>query len=122
MKESKIVSKPLPRGRNGGRKPKISANRKPTQANFYVPAEELAAFCELVPSATDRNQLISKWVRAYTISNGESDRLFAQSPALLKVIAYLEAQSEPPEDLLDECQSLLVSRDSNGDEPENLIV
>ena len=121
MKESKIVSKPLPRGRNGGRKPKLSANRKPTQANFYVPAEELAAFCELVPITADRNQLISKWVRAYTISNGESDRLFAQSPALLKIIAYLEAQPELPEDLLDECQSLLVNRDSDGGEQADLI-
>lgn len=52
---------------------------------------------------------------------GESDRLFAQSPALLKVIAYLEAQSEPPEDLLDECQALLVNRDSSGEEQADLI-
>ncbi|WP_293134607.1 hypothetical protein [Microcoleus sp. bin38.metabat.b11b12b14.051] len=68
MKKNSTTSKVLPRGRNGGRKPNVSTSRKPTQANILIPAEELDAFWDLMPSATDRNQLISKWVRAIAYS------------------------------------------------------
>jgi hypothetical protein len=90
-----------PRGRSGGRKPKYSADTKPIQANFKLPAGELAAFCELVPEPAYRNQLIAQWIRAYTIANGESNRLLAQSPTLAKNIAYLEA-NDGPQDLIDD--------------------
>lgn len=98
--------KRLPRGRNGGRKP-ITPNRKPTQANIQVPLEELEAFRAIAPTATERNQLVCQWMRAYTIAGGESDRLFSQSPTIGKILGHLEA-TNAPDDLIDEVFTLIV--------------
>lgn len=100
------MTKPIPRGRNGGRKP-ITPNRKPTQANLQVPLEELEAFKTVAPTAAERNQLVTQWMRAYTLLGGESDRLFAQSPTIGKILGYLEA-TNAPDDLIDEVFNLIV--------------
>jgi hypothetical protein len=100
------MTKPIPRGRNGGRKP-LDLNRKLTQANIQVPLEELEAFKALAPTAAERNQLVCQWMRAYTIAGGESDRLFAQSPTIGKVLGYLEA-TDAPDELIDEVFTLIV--------------
>jgi hypothetical protein len=111
MKKTKITQKRIPRGRSGGRKPIYSASSKPTQANLYIPAKELEAFCALVPATADRNRLVAGWMRAYTIAGGESDRLLAQSLALLQAIAYLEGLPESPEELIEKLFSLVVMSD-----------
>lgn len=83
------------------------------QLIFYFPAWLLEAFKALVPQQRDRNNLAIDWVRAYVVACGESDRLFAQSPILLKAIHWIESQPEPDEALLGELQSLLVERASD---------
>jgi hypothetical protein len=111
MKKTKITQKRIPRGRSGGRKPAYLPNRKPVQTNLYLPAEEFEALVVIVPEAADRNALVSRWVRAYIIAGGESDRLLAQSPALLQAIAYLEGLPESPEELIEKLFSLVVMSD-----------
>lgn len=108
------MPKRIARGKSGGRKPVYSERSKPTQANLYLPAGEFEAFCELVPATADRNKLVTQWVRAYTIANGETDRLLAQSPTALKLLAYLDA-TDAPEELRDELESLIVQRVSDED-------
>lgn len=98
--------KTLPRGRNGGRK-SLAPNRKPVQANILVPKEELDAFVTLVQIPADRNRLVASWMRAYSIAGGESDRLFAQSPTIGKVLSHLEA-TDAPDWLIDEVFDLIV--------------
>ncbi|MEG4251083.1 hypothetical protein [Microcoleus sp. Pol10D4] len=105
-KESKT-----PRGRKGGRTPLPEAEKREL-AQFYLPRWLLAAFKELIPVAADRSNLVTKWVRAYAISNGESDRLLAQSPIASEVLEYLEATSAPQE-LIDKLESLIVTRASD---------
>jgi hypothetical protein len=106
------MPKRIARGRSGGRKPIHSEQSKPTQSNLYLPAGEFKAFCELVPATADRNKLVAQWVRAYTISGGESDRLLAQSPLSAKLTTYLEA-TDAPQELRDELESLMVARASD---------
>lgn len=106
------MPKRIARGKSGGRKPVYSETTKPTQANLYLPAGELDAFCELVPATADRNKLVTQWVRGYLTANGETDRLLAQSPTALKLLAYLEA-TDAPEELRDELESLIVQRASD---------
>jgi hypothetical protein len=108
----KTMLKRIARGKSGGRKKIHSREDKPTQANLYLPAAELEAFCRLVPAAADRNKLVTGWVRAYTIADGESDRLLAQSPLSAKLATYLEA-TDAPQELQDELESLMVARASD---------
>ncbi len=103
------MPKRITRGRSGGRKPVYSEKNKPAQANLYLPAGDLDNFCKLVPATADRNKLVTQWVRAYTIANGETDRLLAQSPLAAKLLAYLEA-TDAPEQLRDRLKSLIVQR------------
>lgn len=100
------MSKRLPRGRNGGRKA-TPLNRKPTQANIQVPLEDLEAFKAIASTAAERNQLVTQWMRAYTLSGGESDRLFSQLPTIGKILGHLEATNAPDE-LIDEVFNLIV--------------
>lgn len=104
--------KRLPRGRNGGRPPKYTANNQPVQTNLYIPASDFENFCELVPETAARNELATGWVRGYVTARGETDRLLAQSPTALKLLACLEA-TDAPEELRDELESLIVRRDSD---------
>lgn len=91
---------------------KISDNDQTVQAHFVILHWLLKEFTTLVPEPAYRNRLITQWIRAYITSNGESDRLLAQSPTILKNIAYLEA-TDAPQDLIDENYSLLVERASD---------
>lgn len=100
------MSKRLPRGRNGGRKA-TPLNRKPTQANIQVPLEDLEAFKAIASTAAERNQLVTQWMRRYTISGGESDCLFSQLPTIGKILGHLEA-TNAPDDLIDEVFNLIV--------------
>lgn len=100
---------PKPRGRNGGRK-RLPPEEKAVQSNIYLPGALNDDLQKLVPLASDRNKLVTRWVRAYLISNGESDRLLAQSPTVAKVLSYLE-ETEAPQELRDEVESLIVNRD-----------
>lgn len=100
-----------PRGRNGGRIP-LSPEKKRELAYFYLPRWLLEAFKVLIPVAADRSNLVTDWVRAYVITNGESDRLLAQSPLAAELLSYLEA-TDAPEDLRDRLESLIVQRASD---------
>lgn len=91
---------------------KINDNDQTVQAHFIMPHWLLKEFNALVPEPAYRNKLITQWIRVYIASNGESDRLLAQSPTILKNIAYLEA-TDAPQDLIDENYSLLVERASD---------
>lgn len=100
-----------PRGRSGGRN-RLPPAEKKQQVIFYIPAWLLEAFLELVPQQVDRNKLVINWLRAYTIANGESDRLVAQSPVAAELAAYLEA-TDAPQELRDKLESLMVARASD---------
>ena len=91
---------------------RINDNDQTVQAHFVIPHWLLKELTALVPEPAYRNRLIIQWIRAYITSNGESDRLLAQSPTILKNIAYLEA-NDGPQDLIDENYSLLVERGSD---------
>ena len=108
--------------RAGARRPKLNPADRLEKYIVSLPAGLIEAFEIVIGGRLQAKNQIRQWVRGYTVARGESDRLFAQSPTLLRVIAYLEAQSEPPEDLLDECHSLLVERTPDGELPSVLIV
>lgn len=95
-----------------GRK-SLPTHQKKEQFNVSLPPGDAIALKILIPSASERNDLIKEWVRAYLVARGKSDRLFAQSPTLLKAIRWIESQPEPDEELLDELHSLLVTRESD---------
>ena len=94
-----------------GRKP-LPTHQKKEQFNVSLPPGDVIALKILIPSATERNELIKKWVRAYVIFGGESDRLLAQSPLAAELMAYLEA-TDAPEHLRDRLESLIVQRASD---------
>jgi hypothetical protein len=94
-----------------GRKP-LPTHQKKEQFNVSLPPGDAIALKILIPSATERNELIKKWVRAYVINHGESDRLLAQSPLAAELLTYLEA-TDAPEHLRDRLESLIVQRDSD---------
>lgn len=96
------------RGRNGGRV-SLPPEEKRELAQFYLPRWLLEAFKELIPVAGDRSNLILRWVRAYVVANGESDRLLAQSSVAGEILNYLEA-SEAPQELIDKLESVIVAR------------
>ena len=101
-----------PRGRNGGRRSTVSEDDRKEQANVWLPKWVNKALRDLVPVATERNNLFTAWARAYLVSNGESDRLLAQSSTATKLMAYLEATNASQE-LMDELEALMVVRDSD---------
>lgn len=78
-----------------------------SKTNLLVEKEHWEAFCSLVPTAKERNELVTKWIRAYTIAGGESDRLLAQSSLALKLIAHLESSSL----LSQELEGLVINRE-----------
>lgn len=104
-------TKKRPRGRSGGRVP-LPKEEKAETLYTSLPRWLLEAFKKLVPRGIDRSKLIISWVRAYTIANGESDRLLAQSPLAAELMAYLEA-TDAPEHLRDRLESLIVQRVSD---------
>jgi hypothetical protein len=112
--QSPVSKEKKPRGgsRTGaGRKP-LPTHQKKEQFNVSLPPGDAIALKILIPSATERNELIKKWVRAYVINHGESDRLLAQSPLAAELLTYLETQSTPEaESLAEKLQSLVVTRE-----------
>lgn len=112
--QSPVGKEKKPRGgsRTGaGRKP-LPTHQKKEQFNVTLPPGDAIALKILIPSATERNELIKKWVRAYVINHGESDRLLAQSPLAAELLTYLEA-TDAPEHLRDRLESLIVQRISD---------
>jgi hypothetical protein len=101
-----------PRGRNGGRRATVSEDDRKEQANVKLPRWLNKALRNLVPVATDRNNLFAAWARAYVVANGESDRLLAQSSVAGELLNYLEA-SDAPLELINKLESVIVTRDSD---------
>ena len=91
-----------------GRKP-LPTHQKKEQFNVSLPPGDVIALKILIPSATERNELIKKWVRAYVIAGGESDRLLMQSSVAVEVLAYLES-TDAPQELIDKVESAIVAR------------
>lgn len=101
-----------PRGRSGGRPRTVPETEQKVQSNIKLPRWIDEALRVLVPLAPDRNKLFADWARAYVISNGESDRLLAQSPVAAELAAYL-ARIDAPQELRDKLESLIVVRVSD---------
>jgi len=89
-------------------RPPLKRGRK-TQTNLMVEETAWAMLCRLIPEATDRNNLVTKWVRSH-IANPNSDRLLSESPLAIEILNYLEA-NDAPEELIKELESLVVGRD-----------
>jgi hypothetical protein len=75
-------------------------------------AGDFADFVAIMGSVVAAKKQIERWVRAYPIVRGETDRLITQSPLAAELLAYLEA-TNAPENLRDWVESLIVQRESD---------
>ena len=60
---------PKPRGRNGGRRPKPEGE-KLQQLTVYLNGKLKDEFLSLVPIPTERNRLISDWIKEFIVDGG----------------------------------------------------
>ena len=91
-------------------RPPLRHGRK-TKTNLLIEETAWQQLCRIVPNSTERNNLATKWTRAY-ISDPDCDRLLSQAPLANKLLNYLEATNAPQE-LIEELESLLSARASD---------
>ena len=99
-------------GSHGGGRKRKHEDEKSIKATFQINNGVWKYFCSLVCEPAKRHKLIQGWIQIYSIAGGESDRLLAQSPLAVKLLAYLET-TDAPEDLRDRLESLIVYRASD---------
>lgn len=99
-------------------RPPLRHGRK-TKTNLLIEETAWQQLCRIVPNSTERNNLATKWTRAY-ISDPDCDtanatlreRLLSQAPLAIKLLNHLEA-TNAPEELIEELESLLIARASD---------
>jgi hypothetical protein len=98
--------------RRGAGRPEIPQRLKREKQVISFQAGEFADFVATVGSISTAKKQIEQWVQAYPMVRGETDRLLAQSPLAVELLAYLEV-TDAPEHLRAWLESLIVQRISN---------
>lgn len=98
--------------RKGARRPKLDEKLKRVKYIVSLQAGQVADFEAAAGGTKAAKKQIEAWVCTYTIARGKTDRLIAQSPIALKLLAYLKATNAPDE-LRKELELLIVQRASD---------